>query len=139
MRFFFQVKKLKLPRSVVNIRIKLNQSNPCIMVPSVGYLIAGVRRDVFVWNWDKEQLLRSFMGHMGRILDMRALITHNQKLFLTSSADKTIKAQCLKITQNVAFSIASEAKMVNFGIFRGFLPFKIELSGNSFDIKLQVF
>ena len=105
------------------------------MVPSVGYLIAGVRRDVFVWNWDKEQLLRSFMGHMGRILDMRALITHNQKLFLTSSADKTIKVQCLKITQNVAFSIASEAsyvyilikmpkkKIVNFGIFRVFLSF----------------
>ena len=86
-----QVKKLKLPRSVVNIRIKLNQSNPCIMVPSMGYLIAGVRRDVFVWNWDKEQLLRSFMGHMGRILDMRALVTPVQKLFLTSSADKTIK------------------------------------------------
>ena len=53
-----QIKKLKLPRSVVNIRIKLNQSNPCIMVPKVNYLIAGVRRDVFVWDWTKEQLIR---------------------------------------------------------------------------------
>ena len=86
-----QTKKLRLPRSVVNIRIKLNQSNPCIMVPKVNYLIAGVRRDVFVWDWTKEQLIRSFIGHMGRILDMRALITPSQRLFLTSSADKTIK------------------------------------------------
>ena len=55
------VKKLSLPRSVVNIRIKLNQSNPCILVPEYKYLIAGVRRDIFVWDWNKAQLLRFYL------------------------------------------------------------------------------
>ena len=52
------VKKLRLPRSVVNIRIKLNQSNPCILIPRKNYMIAGVRRDIFVWDWNKDYLLR---------------------------------------------------------------------------------
>ena len=53
-----QIKRLNLPRSVVNIRIKLNLSNSCILIPGNQYLVAGVRRDIFVWNWNKEQLLR---------------------------------------------------------------------------------
>ena len=52
------VKRLNLPRSVVNIRIRLNQSNPGILVEEPKVFIAGVRRDIFVWDWEKERLLR---------------------------------------------------------------------------------
>ena len=52
------VKRLNLPRSVVNIRIRLNQSNPGILVEEPKVFIAGVRRDIFVWDWQNERLLR---------------------------------------------------------------------------------
>ena len=52
------VKRLNLPRSVVNIRIRLNQSNPGILVEEPKVFIAGVRRDIFVWDWENERLLR---------------------------------------------------------------------------------
>lgn len=55
-----QIKRLSLPRSVVNIRTKLNKSNPSIGIfeDEKKFFIAGVRRDIFVWDWQKEQLLR---------------------------------------------------------------------------------
>ena len=34
---------------------------------------------------------RSFVAHMGRILDMKALLTNNTKVFISSSNDKSIK------------------------------------------------
>ena len=52
------IKRLNLPRSVVNIRVKLNESNPGILVDEPKLFIAGIRKDIFVWNWEKEQMLR---------------------------------------------------------------------------------
>lgn len=51
---------MSLPRSVVNIRLKLNKPNPSIGIfeEDTKLFIAGVRRDIFVWNWEKEELLR---------------------------------------------------------------------------------
>ena len=34
---------------------------------------------------------RSFVAHMGRILDMKALLTNKTKVFISSSNDKSIK------------------------------------------------
>ena len=52
------VKRLNLPRSVVNIRTRLNESNPGILVEDPKLFIAGVRKDIFVWDWEKERMLR---------------------------------------------------------------------------------
>ncbi len=52
------IKKLSLPRSVVNIRIKLNQSNPVVIIAESNLAIAGVRRDIFVWNLTSEKMVR---------------------------------------------------------------------------------
>ena len=65
----FRIKRLKFPRGVTNIRIKLNHANPC----SIGWrsqhmggkggkgsilVMAGIRRDIFVWDLNKEEMLR---------------------------------------------------------------------------------
>ena len=64
----FRIKRLKLPRGVCNIRIRLNTANPC----SIGWrsksmvgqgrgsilVMAGIRRDIFVWDLNKEEILR---------------------------------------------------------------------------------
>ena len=66
----FKIKKLKLPRGITNIRIKLNHANPC----TIGWrstqmgkkgqgsilVMAGIRRDIFVWDLNKEDILRYF-------------------------------------------------------------------------------
>ena len=64
----FKIKRLRLPRGVANIRIKLNHANPC----TIGWrskqmgrkgrggilVMAGIRRDIFVWDLHKEEILR---------------------------------------------------------------------------------
>ena len=66
----FRIKRLKLPRGVTNIRIKLNHANPCCIGwrshrmsgKTSGHgtilLMAGIRRDIFVWDMNKEEMLR---------------------------------------------------------------------------------
>ena len=64
----FKPKYLRLPRSVNNIRTKLNQSNPVVIgwrnnqmgrsQNSALMLVAGIRRDIFVWDVTKELPLR---------------------------------------------------------------------------------
>ena len=53
-----EVLKLLLPRSVKNARFRLNDTNACVVEPTRGLAIAGVRRDIFVWSLDKQELLR---------------------------------------------------------------------------------
>ena len=66
----FRIKRLKLPRGVTNIRIKLNHANPCCIGwrshrmsgKTSGHgsilVMAGIRRDIFVWDLNKEEMLR---------------------------------------------------------------------------------
>eukprot|EP00094_Tigriopus_californicus_P008486 TCALIF_08178-PA protein Name:"Similar to KIAA1239 Leucine-rich repeat and WD repeat-containing protein KIAA1239 (Homo sapiens)" AED:0.19 eAED:0.24 QI:10/0.13/0.1/0.83/0.62/0.73/30/118/1888 len=49
---------LKLPRSIRNVRVKINQSNPCVIDLQKLLLVAGVRRDIFIWSIKSEMLLR---------------------------------------------------------------------------------
>ena len=48
-----------LPRSVKNARMRLNDTNACVVEPTRGLAIAGVRRDIFVWSLEKQELLRN--------------------------------------------------------------------------------
>ncbi|TRY73174.1 hypothetical protein TCAL_08178 [Tigriopus californicus] len=82
---------LKLPRSIRNVRVKINQSNPCVIDLQKLLLVAGVRRDIFIWSIKSEMLLRSFRAHNGRILAMSLVQDHHHNLVVTSSLDKTIK------------------------------------------------
>ena len=54
-----EVLKLLLPRSVKNARMRLNDTNACVVEPTRGLAIAGVRRDIFVWSLEKQELLRN--------------------------------------------------------------------------------
>ena len=84
--------RLFLPRSVRNIRVKLNQSNPCLLDRKQALVVAGVRRDVFVWGLkDGGELLRSFHAHAGRILAMRLVQDKRHDVFVTSSVDRTVR------------------------------------------------
>ncbi len=55
------------------------------------FIIAGIRKDIFVWDVDKELPLRSFVAHSAGILRMQALNQKEANVFITSSIDKTIK------------------------------------------------
>ena len=64
-----EVLKLLLPRSVKNARLRLNDTNACVVEPTRGLAIAGVRRDIFVWSLEKQELLRK-----GTLSTLRLLI-----------------------------------------------------------------
>ena len=58
------------------------------------------------------KVMQNYLKKFGKLLDSGKLT-------------KQAAAQCLKITQNVAF------EFLNFGIFHNFCPIKTDLSGNS--------
>ena len=80
-----------LPRDVRNIRIKLNVSNPTALNFEKSMFLAGVRRNLFLWDIQSQQMLRSFQAHNERIRQMLILQNDGKHIIVTSSADKTIK------------------------------------------------
>eukprot|EP00095_Tigriopus_kingsejongensis_P002553 maker-scaffold309_size213625-snap-gene-0.21 protein:Tk02553 transcript:maker-scaffold309_size213625-snap-gene-0.21-mRNA-1 annotation:"glutamate ionotropic kainate 1" len=102
---------LNLPRSIRNVRVKLNQSNPSVVDAKNWFLIAGVRRDIFIWNIKQEMLLRSFRAHSGRILAMCLVQDHFHNLVVTSSLDKTIK---MVVCNDLNMVVAQTRKSLSF-------------------------
>lgn len=107
--------KLLLPRHVRNIRLKLNESNPAVMDLTKTILVAGVRKDFFIWNLRTRDILRfdfviffsnvamhvssllsrSFLAHDSRILGLRIMQDKCHNTIISSSLDKKVKVRIL--------------------------------------------
>ncbi|KAI1720797.1 nuclear distribution protein nudF-2 [Ditylenchus destructor] len=53
--------------------------------------IAGIRRNLYIWNINSSQLVRTVDAHFGRILNVQALNVNNHNLLISSSIDRSIK------------------------------------------------
>uniref|UniRef100_A0A915E369 NWD2 C-terminal beta-propeller domain-containing protein n=1 Tax=Ditylenchus dipsaci TaxID=166011 RepID=A0A915E369_9BILA len=53
--------------------------------------VAGIRRNLYIWNIHSAQLVRTVDAHFGRILNLQSLNINNHNLLISSSIDRSIK------------------------------------------------
>jgi WD40 repeat protein len=84
-------KWLNLPPGIRNVAKKMNKSNSCILSSGHKYAIAGIRKQMYIWNVNKEELVKCFDAHFGRIIDVQSLTMGDWNLAISSSIDRTVK------------------------------------------------
>ncbi|KAK2159956.1 hypothetical protein LSH36_143g06049 [Paralvinella palmiformis] len=97
---------LKLPTGVRNIPTK-NQLVYILLefTKNSEYLVAGVRKNLYVWDTNNGDLVKTLDAHFGRIIAMSAVSNQSVNKVISSSIDKTIKVwNFANIRENV-FSI----------------------------------
>ena len=84
-------KRLGLPPGIRNVAKRMNMSNSCILSTGHKYAIAGIRKQMYIWNVNREELVKCFDAHFGRIIDVQALTMGDWNLAISSSIDRTVK------------------------------------------------
>ncbi|KAK3849709.1 hypothetical protein Pcinc_043548 [Petrolisthes cinctipes] len=82
---------LKLPHGIRNISTQLLKSNSCVLSKGYKYAVAGVRKNLYVWELESQELLKVLDAHFGRIIDLVALVVGSWNSVITSSLDRTVK------------------------------------------------
>ncbi|XP_045112132.1 NACHT and WD repeat domain-containing protein 2-like isoform X2 [Portunus trituberculatus] len=82
---------LRLPHGIRNISTQLLKSNSCVLSKGYKYAVAGVRKNLYVWELESRELLKVLDAHFGRIIDMVALVVGSWNSVITSSLDRTVK------------------------------------------------
>ncbi|KAG7172706.1 NACHT and WD repeat domain-containing protein 2-like [Homarus americanus] len=82
---------LMLPHGIRNISTQLLKSNSCVLSKGYKYAVAGVRKNLYVWELQSQDLLKVLDAHFGRIIDMVALVVGSWNSVITSSLDRTVK------------------------------------------------
>ncbi|XP_069163973.1 NACHT and WD repeat domain-containing protein 2 [Procambarus clarkii] len=82
---------LKLPHGIRNISTQLLKSNSCVLSKGYKYAVAGVRKSLYVWGLESQELLKVLDAHFGRIIHMVALVVGSWNSVITSSLDRTVK------------------------------------------------
>ncbi|XP_076047272.1 NACHT and WD repeat domain-containing protein 2 [Oratosquilla oratoria] len=82
---------LRLPHGIRNISTKLLESNSCVLSKGYDYAVAGVRKNLYVWELKTRELLKVLDAHFGRIIALVALTVGNWNSVITSSLDRTVK------------------------------------------------
>ncbi|KAJ8916564.1 hypothetical protein NQ315_000208 [Exocentrus adspersus] len=86
-----QAKVLRLPYGTRNITTKMLQSNSVMLSAHRNYAIAGVRKNLYVWNMENRKLVKVLDAHFGRIIQLEPLTIGNWNSMVTSSIDRTAK------------------------------------------------
>lgn len=82
---------LALPHGVRNISTKMTQSNSIMISSKHDYVVAGVRKNLYVWCIKTQQLMKVLDAHFGRIIQLEALTVGNWNSVITSSIDRSVK------------------------------------------------
>ncbi|KDQ84119.1 Leucine-rich repeat and WD repeat-containing protein [Zootermopsis nevadensis] len=82
---------LPLPHGVRNISTRVLCSNSCMVSAARDYVIAGVRKNLYVWSLISRDLVKVLDAHFGRIITLEPLIIGNWNSVITSSIDRTVK------------------------------------------------
>eukprot|EP00106_Octopus_bimaculoides_P010882 XP_014778324.1 PREDICTED: NACHT and WD repeat domain-containing protein 2-like [Octopus bimaculoides] len=83
-------KDLKLPHGVRNIPTKNQIFSLLAFTKNNHFVVAGVRRNLYVWDVKQGNMVKVLDAHFGRIIAMDAVRGKNNKV-ISSSIDKTIK------------------------------------------------
>ncbi|EEB13481.1 conserved hypothetical protein [Pediculus humanus corporis] len=82
---------LALPHGVRNISTKILESNSVMLDITKKYAVAGVRKNLYVWNLETKKLVNVLDAHFARIISLEPLTIGNWNLVITSSIDRTVK------------------------------------------------
>ena len=84
-------KTLLLPKSVRNVSKKFGQSNSLILSAGDKYGVSGIRKELYIWKMETEELAKVIKAHFQRIIDIRSLVGGKDNSVITSSIDRSIK------------------------------------------------
>ncbi|XP_023701873.1 NACHT and WD repeat domain-containing protein 2 isoform X2 [Cryptotermes secundus] len=82
---------LRLPHGVRNISTRALCSNSCMVSAARDYVVAGVRKNLYVWRMASGKLMKVLDAHFGRIIALEPLVIGNWNSVITSSIDRTVK------------------------------------------------
>ena len=51
----------------------MNKSNACVLSAKHVYAIAGIRKELYIWDAKNGDLVKSLAAHVGRIIDVQPL------------------------------------------------------------------
>ena len=81
----------RLPYGIYNVSKGVNKSSNCVMSANNQYGIAGIRKDLYIWDTKSGALVQTLAAHFGRILDVQSLTLGRLNTVITSSIDRTVK------------------------------------------------
>ena len=100
-------KYLLLPHNVRNVNKKPGVSSGLVlsakerMVSSIRkyddiyeqdkYAVSGIRKELYIWNMETEELSKVLYAHFQRIVDIKSLVVGRENSVITSSIDRSIK------------------------------------------------
>ncbi|XP_013421183.1 NACHT and WD repeat domain-containing protein 2 [Lingula anatina] len=86
-----KVKHLKLPSGIRNIPTKNQLTGVVNFTKHSYFVVAGVRKNLYVWDVKNGNLVKTLDAHFGRIIALQAVTSNNMNKVISSSIDKTIK------------------------------------------------
>ena len=86
-----QSKKLCLPNTVRNVCKRHGVSSNLVLSAQDKYAVAGIRKELYIWNMETEELSKVLYAHFQRIVDIRSLVVGRENSVITSSIDRSIK------------------------------------------------
>ena len=81
----------QLPYGIYNVSKGMNKSSSCVLSANNQYGIAGIRKDLYIWDVKSGELVKTLAAHFGRILDVQPLSLGRMNTVITSSIDRTVK------------------------------------------------
>ncbi|BES94311.1 NAHypothetical proteinT domain [Nesidiocoris tenuis] len=84
-------KLLVLPHGMRNISTRVMVSNSFMISGNKDYAVAGVRKNLYVWNIATTELVKVLDAHFGRIISLEPLTIGNWNSVITSSIDRSVK------------------------------------------------
>ncbi|XP_076470740.1 NACHT and WD repeat domain-containing protein 2-like [Babylonia areolata] len=85
-----KMRELKLPPGIRNIPVKTQMSSPLVFTKGNQFVVAGVRKNLYVWDVKQGNMVKTLDAHFGRIIAMDS-VTVGCNVVISSSMDKTIK------------------------------------------------
>lgn len=82
---------LNLPNGIRNVTKKMNKSSNCVLSAGNKYAIAGIRKELYIWEVSRGNLVKVLDAHFARIIDIQPLTIGNWNTVITSSIDRTVK------------------------------------------------
>ena len=55
------------------------------------YAVSGIRKELYIWNMETEELSKVLYAHFQRIVDIKSLVVGRENSVITSSIDRSIK------------------------------------------------
>ena len=80
-----------LPNGIRNVTKKMNKSSNCVLSAGNKYAIAGIRKELYIWEVSSGKLVKELDAHFARIIDIQPLTIGNWNTVITSSIDRTVK------------------------------------------------